>query len=75
MKPLLHALVGAVALGLSLSAVAGPDWYVIEKARAAKLAEAQQQKSQQPMMGDHAAMMRDHAAMMQMCREMMGQPK
>ncbi|WP_354687345.1 hypothetical protein [Cupriavidus necator] len=73
MKSLLHALVGAVALAFSLSAVAGPDWYVIEKARDSKLAEAQQQKSQQSR--DHAAMMRDHAAMMQMCREMMGQPK
>lgn len=73
MKFFLHALGGAVALGLSLSAVAGPDWYVIEKARAAKRAEAQQQKSQQTE--DHAAMMRDHAAMMQKCREMMGQPK
>ncbi|WP_454731562.1 MULTISPECIES: hypothetical protein [Cupriavidus] len=72
MKSLLHALVGAVALALSLSAVAGPDWYVIEKARAAKRAEAQQQKQQTE---DHAAMMRDHAAMMQKCREMMGQPK
>ncbi|CAG9166387.1 hypothetical protein [Cupriavidus pinatubonensis] len=66
MKSLLHALVGAVALALSLSAVAGPDWYVIEQARAAKRAEAQQQKSQQT---------EDHAAMMQKCREMMGQPK
>ncbi|NSX05534.1 hypothetical protein KZ686_24595 [Cupriavidus cauae] len=65
MKFFLHALGGAVALGLSLSAVAGPDWYVIEKARNAKRAEAQQQKQQTE----------DHAAMMQKCREMLGQPK
>ncbi|WP_434033917.1 hypothetical protein [Cupriavidus sp. a3] len=65
MKSLLYTFVGAVALAFSLSAVAGPDWYVIEKARAAKQTEAQQ-KSQQS---------RDHAAMMGMCREMMGQPK
>ncbi|WP_284459648.1 hypothetical protein [Cupriavidus campinensis] len=58
MKFFLHALGGAVALGLSLSAVAGPDWYVIEKARNAKRAEAQQQKQQTE----------DHAAMMKKCR-------
>ncbi|AMR78394.1 MULTISPECIES: hypothetical protein [Cupriavidus] len=73
MKFFFHALGGAVALGLSLSAVAGPDWYVIEKARNAKRAEAQQLKAQQAE--DHTAMRRDHAAMMQKCREMMGQPK
>lgn len=36
MKTILLAVGAALALGTSLSAVAGPDWYVIEKARAAK---------------------------------------
>lgn len=73
MKSLLHGLVGAVVLGLSLSAVAGPDWYVIEKARDAKRTEAQHSKARQT--GDNTAMTRDQAATMQKCREMMGQPK
>ncbi|AVA37682.1 hypothetical protein C3Z06_09585 [Cupriavidus metallidurans] len=68
MKTILLAVGAALALGTSLSAVAGPDWYVIEKARAAKQTEAKQAKAQ-------AAMERDHAAMMKACREMMSQPK
>lgn len=63
MKTILLAVGTALTLGTSLSAVAGPDWYVIEKARAAKQTKAQ------------AALERDHAAMMKACREMMGQPK
>lgn len=74
MKTYLLAVGGAVALAVSLSAMAGPDWYVIEKGRAAKQAESHQPKSQQPMMNDHAAMMGNHVTMIQACREMMGKP-
>ncbi|CAG9183774.1 hypothetical protein CURE108131_18980 [Cupriavidus respiraculi] len=73
MKSLLHALVGAVSLRVSLSAVAGPNWDVIESARTAKRAEAQQHKPQKP--DDSKAMLRHHDAMMQKCREMMDQAK
>lgn len=41
MKTILLAVGTALTLGTSLSAVAGPDWYVIEKARAAKQTKAQ----------------------------------
>lgn len=41
MKKIILATAGAVALVSSLTAFAGPDFYVIEKARAAKHTEAQ----------------------------------
>jgi len=71
MKTILLTMAGAVTAAVSLAAIAGPDWSVIEKARAAKQAQAQAQKAtpHQPMM------MEDHAAMMKACREMMAQPK
>ncbi|GAB7547724.1 hypothetical protein [Cupriavidus sp. 8B] len=66
MKKIILAAVGTTALIASLSVLAGPDWYVIEKARAAKQTEM------------HAAQMQqktgDPAAMMKTCREMMTQP-
>lgn len=68
MKAILLAMGVALALGTSLTALGGPDWYVIEKARSAKQVEAQQSKSK-------ATTERDHAAMMKACREMMAQPK
>jgi len=67
MKTILLTMVGAIATAVSLAAVAGPDFYVIEKARAAKQAEAHKSVPQ-PKISDHAAMMKA-------CREMMAQPK
>lgn len=69
MKTILFTMAGAVTTAVSLAAMAGPDWSVIEKARAAKQAQAQKQTPHQPMT------MEDHAAMMKACREMMAQPK
>ncbi|MFS8979706.1 hypothetical protein PO002_35410 [Cupriavidus necator] len=69
MKTILLTMAGAVTAAVSLAAIAGPDWSVIEKARAAKQAQAQKATPHQPMM------MEDHAAMMKACREMMAQPK
>ncbi|WP_198046125.1 hypothetical protein [Cupriavidus taiwanensis] len=43
MKKIILATAGAVALFSSFTAFAGPDFYVIEKARAAKHAEVQHQ--------------------------------
>lgn len=45
MKKLLNTLIGALALGAALPAVAGPDWQVIEQAREnerSQLAQAEQ---------------------------------
>ncbi|WP_454766343.1 hypothetical protein [Cupriavidus campinensis] len=39
MKPLILVAAGLMAISCSVSALAGPDFYVIEKARAAKRAE------------------------------------
>ncbi|WP_316149977.1 hypothetical protein [Cupriavidus sp. BIC8F] len=69
MKTILLTMACAVTATVSLAAMAGPDWSVIEKARAAKQAQAQKVTAHQPMM------MEDHAAMMKACREMMAQPK
>ena len=68
MKKLILAAAGVTALISSLSALAGPDWTVIEKARAAQKAEAHAAQMQQPMTGDRAAMMKA-------CQEMMQQQK
>lgn len=65
MKKLILAAAGMTALVSSLSALAGPDWAVIEKARAAKRAETHAAQMQQPMTGDHAAMMKACQEMMQ----------
>ena len=46
MKTILFTMVGAIATSVSLAAVAGPDFYVIEKARASKQAEAHKSVSQ-----------------------------
>ena len=43
MKKIILATAGAVALVSSFAAFAGPDFYVIEKARAAKHTEVQHQ--------------------------------
>ncbi|TDF62533.1 hypothetical protein [Cupriavidus sp. L7L] len=69
MKTILLTMAGAMAAALSLAAMAGPDWSVIEKARGAKQAQAQKATPHQPMT------MEDHAAMIKACREMMAQPK
>jgi len=47
MKTVLLALLGAATLSAALPAVAGPDWAVIERARAEKRAQqrAEQQKA------------------------------
>lgn len=63
MKTFLLTMIGAIATAISLTAMAGPDFYVIEKARYAKQAES------------HKSVPGDHAAMMKACREMMAQPK
>lgn len=65
MKKLILAAAGMAALVSSLSALAGPDWAVIERARAAKKAETHAAQMQQPMTGDHAAMMKACQEMMQ----------
>lgn len=69
MKTILLTMASAVAAAVPLTATAGPDWSVIEKARAAKQVQAQKAPPHQPMT------MEDHAAMMKACREMMAQPK
>ncbi len=66
MKKIILAAVGTTALLASLSVLAGPDWYVIERARAAKQAEMRTAQMQQKA--------GDQAAMMKACREMMTQP-
>lgn len=43
MKPIMLALLSVTALACSLPAFAGPDWTVIERARAQKQAQAKQQ--------------------------------
>lgn len=65
MKNLILAAAGITALVSSLSVLAGPDWAVIEKARAAKKTETHAAQMQQPMTGDHAAMMKACQEMMQ----------
>lgn len=65
MKNLILATAGMTALVSSLSVLGGPDWAVIEKARAAKKAETHAAQMQQPMTGDHAAMMKACQEMMQ----------
>lgn len=45
MKRILLTLLGAVALTSSLSAVAGPDWTVIDRARAAARSQQAQQQA------------------------------
>ncbi len=42
MKNLLITLIGVLAIGATLPAVAGPDWQLIEQGRKAKLARMQQ---------------------------------
>lgn len=66
MKKVILSAVGLAAVLTSLTAIAGPDWQVIEKARNAKLAQiraAQAQKS--------AGM----PAMPQPCKDMIQAPK
>ncbi|WP_416047317.1 hypothetical protein [Cupriavidus basilensis] len=72
MKKIILAAAGMTALISSLSVLAGPDWYVIEKARAAKQAEKHTAQMQQQMAGDHAAMMK---ACQEMMQPTMKQPK
>jgi len=58
MKKIFLAAAGIAALASSLPVLAGPDWYVIEKARAANRAEMQHKAA-------------DSAAMMEKCQIMM----
>lgn len=51
MKPLLMVCAGMMALSCSVVAVAGPDFYIIEKARAAKHAGQQQAKASESTAG------------------------
>jgi len=46
-KPRFLALAGAAAFASSLSAIAGPDWTVIERARAAAI-QSKQHQNQKP---------------------------
>ncbi|CAJ0808658.1 hypothetical protein LMG19083_04747 [Ralstonia psammae] len=62
---------GLAALLSSVATFAGPDWYLIEKARAAKLAQVRAEQAQKA--GDPAAMMQMCQSMMPACAEMMGQ--
>ncbi|QWC88818.1 hypothetical protein [Cupriavidus metallidurans] len=66
MKELILAAAGITALISSLSALAGPDWAVIEKARAAKKAETHEAQMRQPMTSDHAAMKKACQEIMQL---------
>jgi hypothetical protein len=42
MKTLLGAIIGAIAIGATLPAIAGPDWQIIEHGRKVKAARMQQ---------------------------------
>lgn len=66
MKELILAAAGITALISSLSALAGPDWAVIEKARAAKKAGTHEAQMRQPMTSDQAAMMKACQEIMQL---------
>jgi hypothetical protein len=68
MKKTTLAIAGLTVFSSSLAAFAGPDWQVIEKARAAQRAEAHQPKA-----GDSAAMMQMCQSMMPSCQAMMKQ--
>lgn len=67
MKNLVSALIGTLAVGAALPAVAGPDWQLIEQGRKAKLAHVQQMKAGAGATGTDYQ--RDR--MMKECAEMM----
>ncbi|CDG83140.1 hypothetical protein [Janthinobacterium agaricidamnosum] len=48
MKNLAIALLGASTIGITVPALAGPDWQVIDHARVAKAEHLQQQAHEQP---------------------------
>jgi hypothetical protein len=82
MKTLLSAIIGVIAVGATLPAVAGPDWQIIEHGRKAKLERMQQAAAAaqtaapvslaaQPV--QTMAPNSDHEKMMKECAEMMKQ--
>ena len=69
MKTLLITLAGALAIGATLPAYAGPDWQIIDHGRTVKLARTQQAAAEKaakaPGNNDqHEKMMKECAAMM-----------
>ena len=82
MKKSLITLIGAIALGVTLPALAGPDWQVIEHSRLIKQAEkkaatAVSNPVAQPAGAKTGASSTDEkmAKMMAECTEMMKTPK
>lgn len=79
MNKLITTFIGATLAAASVSAFAGPDWYVIEKARQAKQVEAKQAEAPAPspqVIGPRSAARIDQqdpvakAAMMKECADM-----
>ncbi|MGO4763675.1 hypothetical protein AB4120_14125 [Cupriavidus sp. 2KB_3] len=59
MKRTLLTLLGAVALTSSLSALAGPDWTVIDRARAAAKAQQAQQQANTALVQEANAVLQE----------------
>ena len=73
MKTAFIPLIGALTLSTALSAIAGPDWQIIEQARKAKLVRMQQaDAAQDQTSGSSTAEQRTYMdKMMKECTEMM----
>lgn len=82
MKNLLTTVIGVIAMGATLPALAGPDWQIIEHGRQVKLARMQQaaaatQTTTAASLAPQTAKTMDqageHEQMMKACAEMMKQ--
>lgn len=81
MKTVFLTLVGALAIGATLPAFAGPDWQIIEHGRQIKLARMQQAAAPQaaspvsstPQLTRAMEPASEHETMMKACAEMMKQ--